>query len=258
MTKQTSFDKTIDTDYTGDGEKYTLFSLLKFGEEEHLYDLLNKGLLYFSSKEKIRNGKKENSDDFRYDELEGATHYEAHNKAVEIVTKNLAGEELRIPAERLVVAEKPEVVFGNITSFYGITENNFEDGKLIPVDPEMKRFANHFILIYDYPKFFNRLETALDKVGLNHYLGKVVYFNEADYKGGLHFFHKRSSLSYQNEFRYHLDRESIDDFPLEIGSLNDIAVVCHADTLEYLEMNLSTDGKSVFGIRYLKPITHSI
>lgn len=61
MTKQTSFDKTIHTDYIGNGGKYTLFSLLKFGKEEHLYDLLNKGLLYFSSKEKIRNGKKENS-----------------------------------------------------------------------------------------------------------------------------------------------------------------------------------------------------
>jgi hypothetical protein len=258
MTKELIFNKTVHNNITGSGENAMLFSLLKFGREEHLSDLLNKGLLYFSSKEEIRKGKKENSDDFRYDELEGATHYESHNKDVEIVTRDLAGEELRIPAERLVVAEKPKIVFGNIISFYGITEKNFEDGKLIPIDEQMKKFGNHFILIYDFPKFFNRLETAMDKIGLTHFLGKVEYFNEADYKGELHFFHKRSSLSYQKEFRFHLDREGIDDFPLEIGSLKDIAAVCHADTLEYLNMNLSHDGKSVFGIRYLKPLTHNI
>lgn len=247
-------DKTIRTDITGSGEKYTLYALIKFGQEQHLRDLLNRGSLYFSSKESLRGSKKENSDDFRYDSLEGATLYESHSFGVTMNMKNPnTGEEMNIPARRLLFTAKPETVYGNIVSFYGITDKSFVNNKMITIDQKMKEFGSHFILIYDFQHFMKRINATLDRVKLNHKLGKVEYFDEENYKGELHPYHKRSSLSYQNEYRIHIDRESTSPYLLKIGNLSEFAMVCHSDTLEYLDINLNPDNNSL-NIKYLKPL----
>lgn len=247
-------DKTIRTDVTGSGEKYTLFALLKFGQEKHLKSLLNSGSLYFSSKQSLRGSKKENSDDFRYDSLEGATLYESHRFGVTMHIKNpTTGEDMNIPARRLVFTANPTTVYGNIVSFYGITDKSFVDNKMVPVDPKMKDFGSHFILIYDYEHFMRRISIALDKRKLNHSLGKVEYFDEENHKGELHYYHKRSSLSYQNEYRIHIDRQSTSPYLIKIGNLREFATICHSDTLEYLDITRNPDNNSL-NIRYLKPV----
>jgi hypothetical protein len=246
-------DKIINTDVTGSGKKYVLFALLKFGQEQHLRDLLNRGVLYFSSKQTIRGSKKENSDDFRFDSLEGATVYESHGSGVHILMNSQTGEKIKVPALKVVFHGKPEIVYGNIISFYGITEKNFVDNKLIPVDNRMKSFGSHFLLIYDIPRFMKRLTTAMDKIRLNHSKGEVEYFDEDNHKGELHYYHKRSSLSYQNEYRIHLDRQSTSPYLLKVGNLREFAVICHSDTLEHLDIKLNSDNNSL-DIRYLKPL----
>jgi hypothetical protein len=253
-TNEIDVDKTIRTDITGSGEKYTLFALLKFGQEQHLRDLLNRGSLYFSSKQSLRGSKKENSDDFRYDSLEGATLYESHGFGVTLNIKNPeTGEDMSFPARRLVFTAKPVTVYGNIISFYGITDKSFVDNKMIPVDPKMKEFGSHFILIYDYQHFMKRVSAATNRLRLDHSLGKVEYFDEDNHKGELHYYHKRSSLSYQKEYRIHLDRQSTSPYLLKIGNLSEFAVICHSDTLEYLDVKLNSDDNSL-DIKYLKPV----
>lgn len=257
---KTDVNKTIRTDVSGSGEKYILYALIKFGQEQHLRDLLNTGSLYFSSKQSLRGSKKEDSDDFRYDSLEGANLYESHRFGVTINMKNPStGEDMNIPARRLVFSGKPEIVYGNIVSFYGITDKSFVNNKMTPVDPRMKDFGSHFLLIYDYQHFMKRISAAFDRLKLNHSLGKVEYFDEENHKGELHYFHKRSSLNYQNEYRIHIDRESTSPYLLKIGNLREFAVICHSDTLEYLDINLNPDNNSL-NIKYLRPVcrrTHS-
>lgn len=251
---KTDLHKTIRTDITGSGEKYTLYALIKFGQEQFLRDLLNTGSLYFSSKQRLRGSKKENSDNFRYDSLEGATLYESHRFGVIINMKNpTTGEDMNIPARRLVFSANPEIVHGNIVSFFGITDKSFVNNKMIPVDPKMKDFGSHFILIYDFQHFMRRIDAAFNRVKLNHSLGKVEYFDEENHVGELHYYHKRSSLSYQNEYRIHIDRESTSPYLLKIGNLREFAVICHSDTLEHLDINLNADDNSL-NIKYLKPI----
>lgn len=252
-TNETDLNKTIRTDITGSGEKHTLFALIKFGQEQFLRDLLNTGSLYFSSKQKLRGSKKENSDNFRYDSLEGATLYESHRFGIVLNVKNsTTKEDMNIPARRLVFSANPKIVYANIVSFYGITDKSFVDNKMIPVDSKMKDFGSHFILIYDFQHFMRRIDTAFNRVKLNHSFGKVEYFDEENHIGELHYYHKRSGLSYQNEYRIHIDRESTSPYLLKIENLREFAVICHSDTLEHLDLTLNPDDNSL-NIKYLRP-----
>lgn len=253
MAFENEYTKTVKTDVTGSGEQYTMFALLKFGQERNLRDFLNRGILYFSSKQSLRGNIMEHSDNFRYDSLEGATLYESHDLGVIHLIKNPeTGEEVKIPTRQVTFSGKPTTVYGNIISFYAITDKSFINNELIPINPKMKEFGSHFILIYNYQRFMNRVAAALDRIQLKHSLGKVEYFDEKNHKGELHYYHKRSGLSYQNEFRIHLNRQSTTPFKLKIGNLKEFAVICNSDTLDYLKIKLDIENQT-FNINYLKP-----
>jgi hypothetical protein len=243
--------KKIQTNVTHSGEEYKVFALLKFGQEQHLRDLLNKGILYFSSKQDIRGNINENRDDHRYDSLEGATMFESHGNDSQIFITSNMGVKMNIPALKVQFDAKPQNLYGNIASFYAITDSSFINGDLIPIDLRMKSFGDHFILITDFTHLIKRLTGVLDKIELNHSLGKIEYFDENNHKGDLHYYHKRSSLSYQNEFRIHLDRQSSTPFKLRLGNLSEFAVICHCDTLEHLNIKLDIEGNAC-NIQYLK------
>ena len=243
--------KRIRNDVTGSGDKYTVYALLKFGKENQLRELINKGHLYFSSKQHLRGNLNENFDDFRYDSLEGASMYESHNSGADI-TMHLPTGDLSTRALKVVFTGKPVNLPGNISSFYGITDKNLIGDKLNPIDQKMKEFGNHFILIYNYERFIRRVCIALDKLELHHSLGIVEYFDEYNHKGDLHYFHKKSSLSYQNEYRIDLDRQSTKPFTLKIGNLREFATICHSDTLEYLSFCVNADNNTL-NVHFLNP-----
>ena len=69
MTSERYKTKIIKTDITNSGDKYTVYVLLKFGQEKYLRDFLNRGILYFSSKQSLRGNINEHSDNYRYDSL---------------------------------------------------------------------------------------------------------------------------------------------------------------------------------------------
>ena len=252
MTSERYKTKIIKTDITNSGDKYTVYVLLKFGQEKYLRDFLNRGILYFSSKQSLRGNINEHSDNYRYDSLEGATLYESHGPGIRTFTISETGEEINIPTRRIIFQGQPLTILGNIISFYGITDKEFTNNELIQIDPKMKEFGSHFILIYDFEHFMRRISAALDKLKLKHSFGKVEYFDEENHKGELHYYHKRSSLGYQKEFRIHLERHSTRPFKLKVGNLKEFAVICHSDTLEYLKIKLDRENQK-FNINYLKP-----
>jgi hypothetical protein len=248
--------KTITVYKEEDDKVHQPLVLLKFGELEHLKELLEKGVIHASSISDIRKTEEE-KENYRNDPAEGALHYLSKGPAQATFStlKNPEGNPLSIPIINLTYYEKPEFVFGNICSFYGITTDNFSNNELIPVNNKMKDFGCHFIMITNFDEFVRRIDKAIESTNKTNWAyGFLKYFNEDDYEGDLHIFKKRSRYSFQKEFRLHFKTKETSAIKINIGSILDIATILSSDVLEYLKMNLDIKNKT-FNVNWLKAIT---
>jgi len=236
--------KVVRTHVTEGSKKITPVALLKFGELEHLSDLLKNGTVYLSSIEDLRKEEKGESQekDMRNDAVEGAHKYRSGGPGTAATTLP-NGKPLSFSFIDIMYYEAPEVILGNICSFYGITTDSFSDNQLLPVDEKMTYFGSHFIFIKDFHEFINRVDKALEKLKINWFYGYVEYFDEKQYDGEMHLFKKRSRFSFQNEFRIYLRTENISSMKLDIGSIQDIAGIAPSNTISELKMTISTKSE---------------
>lgn len=250
--------KKITTYKEDDDKTYIPVALLKFGKLKHLQDLLNNGTLYVSSIQEIRKLKEGESDrdNFRNDPAEGAIdHYNTGPAKAQFQNlKTPSGEPLSVDLINVSFYNKPEFVLGNICSFYGITNESFINNELIPIDAKMKYFGSHFLFIKNFDEFIRRIDVAIEKsTKTTWYYGYVNYFNEDTYSGKLNLFKKRSRYAFQKEFRLYFETKNKTYIKINLGNLEDIAVIITSDVLEHLNMTLNLEAKSC-DVKWLTPI----
>lgn len=230
--------KTVRKNVTKSNKVTKVFALLRFGQEEYLNDLVKNGVLYLSSIEDIRKiEEREDKENYRNDPVEGAHNYRSSGPGTASY-KHPNGMSGSINFLNLTYYDMPEIIYGNICSFYAITAESFLNCDFIPVDKRMVSFGSHFIFITNYEEFMKRVERAMDELKIHWYYGPVEYFNEADYDGKLHMFKKRSRYYFQNEFRIYIETENTESMKLNIGSIEDIALIAPSDTIDQLKMTL--------------------
>lgn len=241
--------KVIRKNVTNSTQKTILYTLLKFGNEEHLIELLKNGKLYLSSIQDIRKEEKKQNEEknFRNDPVEGANKYRSIGPGTALATLP-NGDSFPLSFQNLMYYEKSEFVLGNICSFYGIATNSFSDNELIPIDEQMNAFGSHFIFIKNFTEFIHRVDKALEKLEISWYYGFVEYFDENQYVGEMHLFKKRSRYSFQNEFRIYLETDNTTPLKLSIGNLEDIADIRQSNKIGELKMALS-DNANILYIR---------
>lgn len=225
-----------------------LFCLIKFGNEEHLEELLKKGKLHFSSIQDLRKVEAENVEEhFRNDRIEGVQMYRSIGPTNIKMTPsdNPNAPSITVPVQNITYWSSPEFILGNICSFYAISESCFKDNKLVPLDERMKLFGAHLIFISNVSEFNRRLKAALKKQQINAYNNFVEYFDEKNFVGDLHLFNKRSRYDYQKEYRIYLETENKVAIDIYLGNLEDIAFVTPVESLNYLKMTLNKKNNSV-------------
>ncbi len=225
-------------------EKETFIPILtlKFGQLKHLQDLLRFGNLFVSSIENLRKDPNNLADDYRTDHAEGASKYVSRGPGTAklISVKNKDNEPITLPFLNFSYFEKAEYILGNICSFYGITDKCFKDNELIPIDPKMKQFGSHFLIIKNFDEFIRRIDIAIERTTrTSWYYGYVEYFNEDNFDGNLHLFHKRSRFSYQKEFRIYFDTVLKTPMTINIGSIEDIAMILPSNITEHFQATLN-------------------
>lgn len=226
--------------------------LLKYGQLEHLQDLLYNGNIYVNSIEEIRKHETEKEGDFRNDPLEGIRNFHSFRpvKVTMIPVSNKEKEPIVIHPENIKYWEKPEKILGNICSFYGITTKDFINNELIPIDEKMKEFGTHFILIKNFDEFINRINKAIENsTRTTWYYGFVKYFNEGNHVGEVNLFKKRSRFKYQKEFRLYLESKSDKPLFIKIGNIEDIASIIHADATSHFNI-IADFEKNICNIKY--------
>ena len=75
----------------------------------------------------------------------------------------------------------------------------------------------------------NRMVKTLDRINLECAHGLIEYYDENKNYDRLTLFHKPEAYKYQKEFRIVVNSKSQDPLEFDIGSLRDIAEICHID-----------------------------
>ena len=232
-------------------------ALLKFGELIHLKELMKNGTIYASSISEIRKKESNNKiENYRNDPFEGSLRYISSGpaKATFTTLKDSDGNPLSVPLINFNYFEKPELLFGNICSFYGITADSFNNGELIPVDERMKTFGSHFMLITNFDEFIKRVDKAIENTTKSNWqYGFVKYLDIKDYNNNTNLFKKRSLFSFQNEFRLHFEINNTSAIKINIGSIEDISIIISSDVLHFLKMNFDMKSK-LLNINWLKEV----
>lgn len=226
--------------------------ILKYGQLEHLQDLLLNGNIYVNSIEEIRKHETEKEGDFRNDPLEGIRNFHSFRPTKIILQSvlNKDKEPIILHPENIKYWEKPEKILGNICSFYGITTKDFINNELIPIDEKMKEFGTHFILIKNFDEFIKRINIAIEQtIRTTWHYGFVKYFNEENHVGEVNLFNKRSRFEYQKEFRLYVAAKTSEPIFIKIGSIEDIATIIHGEATSYFSI-LADFEKKVCNIKY--------
>lgn len=195
--------------------------LLKLGRHEHL-EMLRKGLMYMNS---LAYFNALDADAARSDPYEGTdTILQPSDIGELIIDPHVPG------IKPLHIHGAPDGLVGpvrialnrtsacNIFCMFAITRPIV--GPIFPGSYQWP--GDHFVLFTNPPEFFSRVVLAAKSQRLKVVGGIVEYYDEAKYSGQTGRFRKRSSYSYQWEYRIIVEPGINGPLLFEVGDLTDI------------------------------------
>ncbi len=211
-------------------KNHTIKLFLKFGKEEHIQDLLLNGTIYMNS---IQYFRKFEDNGLRGDNFEGITELKNYPSGeFEIKSLNHKGKYIS-----LQFRESYEEVLGNIYSMYAISSLTVPNPIGFKIDKKNKEFGTHCLLVKNNPEFLKRIEKRLKEINLKFRHGFVDYYDKYKKNGKINLFQKPNEYQYQNEFRFYVERESIEPIKIQIGNITDIAEIHKSeDVIETLTL----------------------
>lgn len=148
-------------------------------------------------------------------------------------------------------------VFCVYSAFMDIAQMNQEDisvdylKRQLLVEERCLQIGKYAVLIYDLPKFIERIEEARRQNGIRGWRGRILYYDPNTFHGrfeGLDpIFRKRVEYHYQKEYRFVFENNLVgcNALDLYIGDLADISFQCHSSQvngmIEASHMKLHTE-----------------
>lgn len=219
-----------------DKENIQIISFIKFGQFEHMNDLLKNGTLYFNP---ISYFQKIESKDGRADSYEGTTrirNYHEYDNVKTTITFPETGKTLEVNPIKLHLREFLDELQGNIYSMYAVkTPDVFE--KNYKINNKLKEFGSHLVMIKNPKEFIDRIVNKLKLKSIDFKAKLVQYYEKDKFNGELDFFMKSKDFEYQKEFRFFLYKNSLKPFSLSIGSIEDIAEIFPSEGINTFEIN---------------------
>ena len=193
--------------------------IIKFGEKEHLEQLLD-GKILFHTLSYYRNYEEKENEKGRKDYFEGAT------EIVCPATTKSRIEAFGLPLEEILAAKNIAYIPKDdkyIYCFSSFTETDIIENKIIS-DCVLKNTGWEYVLLLKNP---NDLVVKLSEVcGEDFRFGKVTYYaDDQKDKNGLDEFHKDERFNYQKEFRLSFPVPS--EYPPNIEKHDDDSCFVH-------------------------------
>jgi len=208
--------------------KNRLLKIIKIGKKEYMENLLNKGELYLNTAKYYRKHENEQIGDSHENDFlirHGKISIKINDEYIYLYNKH-----------RPIAFSNPNDN-KNLYCTYGVFTGNFvkKEHYMLHEIPNylIKEFGGTIVCIINPIEFFKRIEVAVKEKGLETQIGHVEYYNEDTYDGDLTIFNKRKQFSHQNEVRIAINNENDAPIKLNIGSINDIALILDNKMLKH-------------------------
>lgn len=196
----------------------TILMFLKFGSEHDILDLYNNGTIFINPVQRFRLIEDNGLRGDKYEGVDNITNYLPGQ--FEIPSLGFKGNHLGIHLK-----ESYENVYGNIYSLYCISSHGWADPSEFSIDAKIKDFGTHCLLIKDVARFIELLTKELKRIGCEYKHGFVEYYDKKLKNGSVSIFEKPLEFEYQKEFRFYVQRESLDPLVISIGTMEDYSEI---------------------------------
>jgi hypothetical protein len=95
------------------------------------------------------------------------------------------------------------------------------------------------LLIYDWMRFLEIIDSSIEEMGLHRSRGKVTYYNPKTYDGKLTLHHKDECFRWQNEYRILISPTSERFVSVNIPGLKKISCIINSCDLERLRVEIN-------------------
>ncbi len=193
-----------------------ILMFLKFGSEQNMLDLQRNGTIYMNS---IQYFRKIEDGELRGDAYEG----------VSTIRNYLPGEfeipEIGFKGHHLGMhlKESYQEVLGNIYSLYCISSRGWTSPSEFYIDKRVGEFGSHCLMIKDNVKFLKLIEDSLAQLNMTFKHGFIDYYDKKKENRQITLFEKPLEFEYQKEFRFYVERKSMEPFVFSIGNLENIS-----------------------------------
>jgi hypothetical protein len=211
------------------------FFFFKFGSEENITDLFENGTIFFNTIDYFQRLERQGA---RGDNYEGTTKITNHksDKLKFIITIPETEKEIPFKLSKFHLREFLKDITGNIYSLYCLRHQDAFEIDDFKIDPRVKEFGTHFIIIKKPEKFINLICNELDKNKFDYQIKQVEYYEKEKINGEISLFHKTTEFEYQKEFRIVLFNNEIKPKIIQIGSLKDYAEVFKVDIIDTMKI----------------------
>ena len=211
------------------------FIFFKFGNEENITDLFENGTIYFNT---IDYFQRLEGQGLRGDDYEGTTKIINHksDKLKLTITISETEKEIPIKLSKFDLREFLKDIKGNLFSLYCLRHQDMFESGNFKIDPRVKEFGTHFILIKNPLKFITLICNQLDRNKFIYQIKQVEYYDKEELNGEISLFHKTTEYEYQKEFRIVLFNNGNTPIKIEIGSLKAYAEVFKVDNIDTMKI----------------------
>lgn len=200
----------------------TIQFFLKFGQTEHLEQLLTKGRIYINNAHFF---KKESSHG-RFDIAKGRqTIIHVKDTILEVkASEEKEWKKLKVKTGLFENYVNIDRVF--IYCLFCILSTETKEMPRFELTNDIKEMGESYLLIKNAKEFMHRVVVGLKQNNYQYQYDVVNYYDpKLDYQK-LGLFHKQEKFKYQKEFRILIESEPTEHIQFDIGNLEDISEIC--------------------------------
>lgn len=209
---------------------------LKFGSEKNMTDLIKNGTIFFNTIDYFQRLEEQGLRGDNYEGTTKITNYHKSNNLKLTITNPETGQEIPIRPTRLHLREFLKDIKGNLFSLYCLRPKDIIDNSNFRIDPRVKDFGTHFVLINNVGKFMDQVCEELEKNRFYYRSKQVEYYEKNNVNGELSLFHKSNEFEYQNEFRIVLENYDIEPKIIQIGNIEEYAGIYPSSAIDTMHI----------------------
>lgn len=196
-----------------------VISLLKFGQEHHINNLLKKGEIYMNTIQWFKNYEKDGIGDI----YEGA--FEVKNIKNGKLTLKIPNNPITLNSTNFQLRKHYTGHIGNIYSTYAISNQLLRKKTTHRIDRRMSKFGTHCLIIKDVKQFLDSITIKLAEMEIKYSHNIVKYKNLKKNNHKISLFDKTHLLSYQKEHRIIAWTKNNSVLKFDIGSIEHYAEI---------------------------------